>query len=90
MGLGQRVLPVINPHMTVGVEETQRRPAQGDPVLGERLAQLSGASGGGQLRQLAPQRFDFRRPVQPQCPAQVLRRVFLEAFRPFDAPERHE
>ena len=33
MGLGQGVLSVVNPHMTVGVEETQRCAAQGNPLL---------------------------------------------------------
>ena len=90
MGLGQGVLPVINPHMAVGVEEAQSRAAQGDPLLGQSLAELGGPSGGGQARQFAPQRFDFRRPVQSQHAAQVLGRVLLETLGPFDAPERHE
>ena len=71
MGLGQGVLPVINPHVAVGVEETQSRSAQGDPLLGQGLAELGGASGGRQASQFAPQRFDFGRPVQPQHPPQV-------------------
>jgi len=44
---------VIDPHVAVGVEETQSRSAQGDPLLGQRLAKLSSALGGGQARQLA-------------------------------------
>ena len=76
--------------MGVGVEEPQSRSAQRDPLLSQGLAELGGPSGGGQTRQFAPQRFDFRRPVQPQHPAQVLGRVFLETLGAFDAPERHE
>jgi hypothetical protein len=90
MGSWASVLPVINPHMAVGVEETQSRSAQRDPLLSQSLAELGGPSGGGQTRQFAPQRFDFRRPVQPQHAPQVLGRVFLETLRAFDAPERHE
>ena len=59
-------------------------------MLGQSLAELGGPSGGGQTGQFAPQCFDFGRPVQPQHPAQVLGRVFLETLRAFDAPERHE
>ena len=90
MGFGQRMLAVVNPHVTVGVEETQGGSAQGNPLLGQSLAELNGPSGGGQTCQLAPQRFDFRRPVQPQHSAQVLGRIFLETLRTFDSPERHE
>jgi hypothetical protein len=45
MGLGQHVLAVINPHVAVGVEKTQSRSAQGDPLLGQSLAELGGPSG---------------------------------------------
>ena len=80
VGLGQRVLAMVNPHVTVNVEETQRLAARGDPLLGQSLAELGGASGGGQTSQFAPQRFDFGRPIQSQHAPQVLGRIFLEPF----------
>ena len=65
-------------------------PAQRHPSPGQSLAKLGGASGGGQAGQFAPQRLDLRRPVQPQHPPEVLRRILLQIFRAFDAPQRHQ
>ena len=90
VGLGQWVLAVIDPHVAVHVEQAQQGAARRDPLLRQRLAQLRRAPGGGQLRQFAPQRFDFGRAVQTQHPAQVLGGVFLETFGPFDPQQRHE
>ena len=90
VGFGQRVFAVIHPHVAIKVEKAQGRSAQGDPLLGQSLAELSGASGGGQARQFAAQGFDFRRPIQSQHATQIGGRVFLERLRAFDAPQRHE
>ena len=81
---------LIDPHVAVGVKETQGRSAPGHPLLGQSLAELSGPSGRGQAGQFAPERFDFRCPVQSQHAPQVLGRILLKALRTFDAPERHE
>ena len=71
MGFGQRVFAGVNPHVPVNVEEPQSVAMRGDPLLGQSLAELGGASGRSQARQLAPQRFDFRRPIQSQHAAQI-------------------
>ena len=90
VGLGQGMLAVINPHVTVGIEKAQSLASQGNSLLGQGLTKLRRTSHSRQAGQLAPQRFDFGRPIQTQHSSQVLRRVFLEALGPFDAPQRHE
>ena len=62
--------PVVDPGVPVHVEEPERvRPGRG-VAAGQRHDQVRGLPGGGELAELAADRLDLRRPVQPEHPAQ--------------------
>ena len=61
---------VVDAGVPVHVQEPQRLGAAGSVPAGQRHDQVRGLAGRGELAELAADRLDLRRPVQPQHPAQ--------------------
>lgn len=90
MGLGQRALAVVHPHVPVDVEEPEGGAPGRHAPLGQQASEALGAAQAGQARELVAQGLDLGGPVQSEEPAQIGRRVLLERFGALDAQQRHE
>ena len=66
--------PVVHAGVPVHVQEPQRVRPGGGVAAGQHHHQLRGLARSGQLAELAADRLDLRRPVQPEHPAQRRRR----------------
>lgn len=90
VSFGQTVLAMISAHMAVDVEESHRLATPLNAVLGQGLAELGGAFEEGQPREFAPERFNFRSPIDSKHPAQICRRMFLQTLGPLNPPQCHQ
>jgi hypothetical protein len=76
--------------MAVNVQEPHEMSALIDTPTRKLRAQLLGTMARREAREPAPQRLDFRRPVEPKDSAERRRVAFLEVLGPLDAQQRHE
>src|SRR5438034_6802788 len=76
--------------MAVNVQKSHEMSALIDTQARKLRAQLLGAMVRREAGEPAPQRLHFRRPVEPEQPAERGRVSFLEMLGPLDAQQRHE
>ena len=85
-----RLVPVVDPDMTIDIEIAGLVGVVLHPALGQFLhpgARIAGSRHDGDL---FPQRAHLRHPVQPNDLAEFSRRDMAQAFRPANAPQSHE
>jgi hypothetical protein len=76
---------VIGAHVAVNIQKPHEMPALIDPQTRKLRAQLLRAMVRREAGEPAPQGLDFRRPVEPEEPAERGRVSFLEMLGPLDA-----
>jgi hypothetical protein len=59
-------------------------------MFGQGTPKVGGLPEGGQTGELPTDGLDFRRPVESQHAAEILRRALLETLGPLDAKQRHQ
>ena len=78
-------LTMIGAYVTIDVQEPHEMAALGDPLARQLRAQLLSALVRGKPRELAPEGLHFRRPIQPEHPAERGRVLLLEMLGTLDA-----
>src|SRR6516164_5344942 len=81
---------MIGAHVTVDVQKAHEMPALTDTHTRELCAELLSAMARGETREPAPQRFHFRRAVEPEQPAECSWIPLLEMFGPLTPEQRHK
>lgn len=81
---------MIDAHVAVDVQKPHECAARVDTQLSELGAEAFGPTVGRESRELAADRLDLGRAVEPEDAAQHLGVVFLERFGTLDAPQRHQ
>lgn len=64
---------MVGAHVPIDVEKAHGVSPGGDSALGHGVPEFSTAAIAGQLSELAAQRLDLRRPVEPEDSAEILR-----------------
>ena len=88
--LRDRVLPVVDPNVSIHVEESHGAPPLRDASLCESAAEGGGAPGGRKTLELLAQRLHLRRAIESQDVPEVSRRALLQPLRPPNAEEGHQ
>src|ERR1700745_805441 len=81
---------MIGAHMAINVQEPHEMSAPIDAHARKLCAKLLGAMARGQTGEPAPQRFHFRRAVEPKQPAERSWIPLLEMFGPLYPEQRHK
>src|SRR5215472_1292749 len=81
---------MIGAHVTVDVQKAHEMSALTDTHTRELCAELLSAMARGETREPAPQRFHFRRAVEPEEPAECSWIPLLEMFGPLNPEECHK
>jgi hypothetical protein len=85
MGFWHVMMAMVDPHVSIHIQETHRSSSLCHSVLGKSAAELRTSPKGSQARQLPPEGLHLGSTIEAQNTTEVLRRMLLQALRSFDA-----